>query len=257
MLNLRFILFFLLFPIVYQGTAQINFSEINYSKIKQKKIQEYLHVQEKENLSLLDIQPSLQKNSDIKGFRKQTNEYFVKGSLKEVWKHYLATSPSDSWNSKKVTFGMLFSKKEKKVLYKDDYVSKINTGQVVYLNLKLFSGLANIAAAFEFISIDVKRKIFEFSYIKGNKTEGKQQIQFIETEKGDTKIIHSSFYKSSSYLRDRLLYPYFHTRLVNEFHRNMKRLFRTHEKPANAIFSATKSISLNMNNSKKSFKGRN
>lgn len=232
---------------VHQSTAQINFSEINYTKIKQQKIQEYLHIQEKENHSLLDIKPSLQKNSDIKGFRKQIKEYFVKGSLKEVWEHYLVTSPSDSWNSKKVSFGMLFSKNEKKVSYKNDHVSKIDTGQVVYLNLKLFSGLANVASVFEFIRIDVKRKILEFSYIEGNITKGKQQLQFIETQNGNTQIIHSSFYKSNSYLRDRLIYPYFHTRLINEFHRNMKRLFRTNEKSSNVVFSTAESTYLDLN----------
>lgn len=230
MLHFRIVLLFILFPIVFQVTAQINFSEINYTKIKQKKIQEYLHTQEKENNTLLDIKPSLQKDSDIKGYHEYTQEYFIKGSLKKVWHHYLITNPSDSWNGKKVTFGMLFSRNDKKVIYHDDYVSQLDTGQVIYLNLKLFSGLANIAAVFEFITVDVKRKVLEFSYVQGNITQGKQHIQFIETQKGETQIIHSSFYKSSSYFRDRILYPYFHNRLTNEFHRNMKKLYRINEK---------------------------
>lgn len=242
MLNIRLIFLFFLLQITYQSAGQVYFSEINYSKIKQKKIQKFLSNQEHEHKTLLEIEPSLKKDSDIEGYRIEIGEYFVKGSLEKVWQHYLNTNPSDSWNCKKVTFGMLFSKKDKKLIYNNESVSKLDTGQVIFLNLKLMSGLTNIAAVFEFISIDVKRKILEFSYIKGNTTEGKQQLEFVETRKGDTQIIHTSYYKSSSILRDRLLYPYFHTRITNEFHRNMKKRYRNNEKLVNQVLSTVIAI---------------
>lgn len=225
--------------IVYQAESQINYSEINYSKIKQKKIQEYLHSQEEVKHTLLDIHPSLQKNAETEGYHTQTQEFFINGSLKDVWQHYLSTNPSDSWNSKNVSFAMLFSKKEKRVIYKDGYVSHLDTGQVVFLNLKLVKGLTNLASVFEFINIDTKSKVLEFSYVEGNTTQGKQQLQFIETGKGETQIIHTSYYKSNSVLRDLFLYPYFHNRLTSQFHRNMKKLYRMHEKSAEAILSST------------------
>lgn len=207
------------------SNGQANFNEINFNKIEQKKIREYIHLQEQKGYSLLEIRPSLYKESTIDGFRTETREYFLKGNLQDVWKHYTCTNPGKLWNGKKVTFGMLFSKKEKRIVYKNDYISSLDTGQVVYLNLKFMSGLANLAIVFEFITVDNEKRIIEFSYIDGHITEGKQQLQFIETPRGYTQIIHTSFYKSKSILRDHFLYPYFHTRVTNEFHRNMKKLY--------------------------------
>ena len=175
--------------------------------------------------SFSDIKPSIKTNSKIEGYRNHVKEYFLKDSLTKVWRHYLITNPGNSWNGRKVSFGMLFSKKDKKIVYSDESISKIDTGQVIYLNLKLLKGIANLATVFEFITIDKEKRIIEFSYIKGNVTEGKQRLQFAETPRGHTIILHTSFYKSNSIFRDRFLYPFFHDKISNEFHRNMKRLY--------------------------------
>ena len=73
---------------------------------------------------------------------------------------------------------MLFSKKEKRMIYENEYVAQLDTGQIVFLNLKIAKGLANLASIFEFITIDKDQKIMEFSYAEGTITKGKQQIQF-------------------------------------------------------------------------------
>lgn len=235
----RFIFLFLIITFAHRAESQINFSEINYTKVNQKKILQYLHSQEKEKQNLLELQPSVRSNSDTEGFHTVSQEFFVKGNIDDVWQHYLVTNPSDSWSSKKVTFAMLFSKKEKRMIYENEYVAQLDTGQIVFLNLKIAKGLANLASIFEFITIDKDQKIMEFSYAEGTITKGKQQIQFFETDHGETQIIHSSFYKSESFLRDVILYPYFHNHLTSQFHRKMKKLFVMHEKSGEAIESPT------------------
>jgi hypothetical protein len=85
------------------------------------------------------------------------------------------------------------------------------------------SGLKNLATAFEFTSIDKENKIIEFSYLKGNISMGKQRIQFYETTKGYTRILHTSYYRNSNVFRNYFFYPFFHTRTTHEFHRNNKR----------------------------------
>jgi hypothetical protein len=167
-------------------------------------------------------------NSDNKGYRVDERIYIFKDSLAKVWEHYLFTNPGESWNGNRVKFGLLFSRKENRVVYQGDNVSSLNTGQVFYLNLKLLRGLSNLATVFELISIDDDQKVIEFSYVDGNITEGKQQLKFKQTAKGNTEIIHTTYYKSKSAIRD-LLYPYFHTRLLNEFHRNMRKLYRINQ----------------------------
>jgi hypothetical protein len=123
-----------------------------------------------------------------------------------------------------VSLGLLFSKKEKRIFYRDDNISEIDTGMVVYLNLRLMSGLINVATAFEIITIDKENKIIEFSYVSGNSSLGIQKLQFFETPKGKTEIIHTSYYRSNNIAKNYLLYPYFHTRTTNEFHRNIKKM---------------------------------
>lgn len=226
MLFFKYILSFLFFINIFQCKSQVTISDVNFNKVPQKKVREYLVGQQNMHIvNLADIEPSIKPNSKIEGFRTLVKEYFLKDSLNKVWRHYLDTNPGDSWNGRKVTFGMLFSKKDERIVYCDESISHIDTGQVIYLNLKLFQGLANLATVFEFITIDKEKRMLEFSYIEGNITEGKQRLQFIKAPKGYTRIIHTSFYKSSSAFRDRFLYPFFHEKMSDEFHRNMKKIY--------------------------------
>ena len=66
----------------------------------------------------------------------------------------------------------------------------------------------------------------EISYIDNNKSRGKQTIQFFDNGDGCTRIVHLSYFKSESSLRDNLLYPYFHNKFIREFHGNMRKLIK-------------------------------
>ena len=222
----KYIIVFLFFMNAFQCKSQMTISEIDFDKVTQKKVRNFLMEEENSGIELLmDIEPTMQTNSDTEGYRTHSKEYFLKDSLNNIWRHYINTNPGDSWDGRKVSFGMLFSKKENKIIYRNDHISSLDTGQVIFLNLKLMGGIANIAAVFEFITIDEVKRIIEFSYVDGNITKGKQRMEFTETAKGYTRILHTSFYKSSSSFRDRVLYPFFHDKVSNEFHRNMKKLY--------------------------------
>lgn len=207
-----------------QVDAQICLHDVDFDRIEQEKVQEFVVTQQKNGIETFDdIKPSVQPDTNLKGYFSRENEYQVKRSLKEVWHHYLTTNPEKLWSGKRVSFGFLFSKKDEKIFYCDEKFSQIETGVVVYINLRLMNGLKSLATAFEITSIDEENKTIEFSYLKGNVSMGKQQIQFYETAKGFTKILHTSFYRNNNVLRNYLLYPYFHTRTTHEFHRNNKK----------------------------------
>jgi len=221
----RQILILLLFlSIGFRSKAQICLNDVELDKISQDKVQEFVERQQEHGIQTFEeIKPSLQSNSDIKGYFVHENVYHVKKGIDEVWSSYVNRSPGKTWNGKRVSLGFLFSKKEDRIVYCDENISKIDTGMVVYLNLRLMSGLINIATAFEIITIDRENKIIEFSYLTGNDSVGKQRIQFFKTSKGNTQILHTSFYKSNNIPKNFFFYPYFHTRATNEFHRNIKR----------------------------------
>jgi len=221
---IRVLLFLILIITLFQAKAQTCLKDIEIDKIEQEKIREYIGLQEEQGICKLeDIQPSMQTNSNLKGYHIRENEYQVNKSMDDVWQYYLSSNPAKLWDGNKISFGFLYSKKQDKIFYCDQEVSKIDTGMVVYINLRLMGGLKNIATAFEFITIDSAKKIIEFSYLSGNESLGKQRIQFYETPKGNTRIIHTSFYKSNNFPKTYFFYPYFHTRITNEFHRNIKR----------------------------------
>jgi hypothetical protein len=221
----KLIFFSLFFVIGFHIEAQICLNDVELDKISQEKIRDYIKSEQNHGVQTFEeITPSMNTNSDIKGYFIRENVYQVKKGIDEVWSNYINRSPNKSWNGKKVSFGFLFSKKEDRIVYSDENLQKIDTGMVVYINLRLISGLVNIATAFEIINIDKENKIIEFSYLSGNVSEGKQRLQFYQTRKGYTQILHTSFYKSNTVLKNYLLYPYFHTRITNEFHRNFKKL---------------------------------
>lgn len=221
----RLLYFILLLFIQFQVEAQICLNEVELYKISQNKIQEYVLLQQEHGIqAFTDIKPSMDTDSDVKGYFIRENEYQINKDIEDVWNLYVNTDATKLWDGKKVSFGFLFSKKEDRIVYRNDNISKIDTGMVVYLNLRLMSGLKNLATAFEFINIDTENKVIEFSYLTGNVSEGKQRVQFSETRKGNTRILHTSFYKSNNVFKNYFFYPYFHTRSTNEFHRNLKKL---------------------------------
>jgi hypothetical protein len=106
----------------------------------------------------------------------------------------------------------------------------IDSGQVYFLNLKIAHGLCNIPVAFEIINIDTEKKIIEFSYIEGNKSMGVQRIKFKELDDNQIRIKHVSYFKSDSNSRDKILYPFFHKKIVNDFHRNMRKILASNHR---------------------------
>jgi hypothetical protein len=218
-----FLTFFLLSGI--GALSQICLNDIELDRISQDKVHEYIGFQQDLGIDTFDeIKPSVQSKASTEDYFVHENVYQVKKDIEVVWNKYLHLNPKKSWNGKKVSLGLLFSKKEKRIFYLDDNITEIDTGMVVYLNLRLMSGLINIATAFEIVTIDEKNKIIEFSYLSGNSSSGIQRLQFSETPKGKTEIIHTSYYRSKNIAKNYLLYPYFHTRTTNEFHRNIKRM---------------------------------
>ncbi|WP_346861139.1 hypothetical protein [uncultured Draconibacterium sp.] len=225
----HFLFVVLMSLLALNGWGQFYLTDVQMDKVSEVSVGEYLHRQIDNNKQTFsDVKPSLNSTSSIEGFRLHEGEYVLKDSLDNVWNYYVHTNPGDAWNAGKLNFGFLFSKEANELVYADDKVEKIEPGQLVYLNLHLLK-LKNIATAFEIIKVDDRNKVIEFSYIDDNITSGKQQLTFIQTPKGYTKIVHRSYFKSESVLRDHFLYPYFHTRMTNTYHRNMKRMYKDNQ----------------------------
>ena len=171
-----------------------------------------------------DIQPSWNKGDDLSPYNKNETTFFLDTNLQDVWQSYLSIDPSKLWNNGSVSQGLMLQKSPAKIFYNKDSLAYIDTGQVYFLNLRLLSGIYNLAVAFEIITIDSLEMVIEFSYVEGNESLGVQKIKFIAVDDHSTEIIHTSYFKSNSNFRDKWLYPFFHKKVTKDFHENIRRL---------------------------------
>ncbi|MBN1599856.1 MAG: hypothetical protein JW894_16290 [Bacteroidales bacterium] len=201
--------------------SQCKLTDIDLDRVPYKKIRKFIKDQQTSHiLEFSDIQPSCDKDQDLSEFKEVVDTFITDVCMDQVWEAYKTTSPVQSWNGRIIAFGLQFSKWQDEILYSNgDNFSEIDTGQVFFVNLKLMR-FYNLAVGLEIVNVDISNRTIKFSYIKGNKSEGEQTIQFMALENGNTKIIHSSSFRSGSKLRDRI-YPFFHTKALNEFHGNI------------------------------------
>lgn len=144
--------------------------------------------------------------------------------MKEVWKAYKNTSPTEGWTTRKSSCGLMYERSNDELVYADNTVSGISQGQILFMDLKLLRGIYHLATSFEITLVEDELGVIEISYTESGINEGKQVIKMAENDRGYTQIQHMSIIRSGSVFRDRVLYPYFHNKLINAFHRKMKRI---------------------------------
>jgi hypothetical protein len=209
------------FPI--NSFSQNCLNDIDLNRIPQKKIRNFITAQEKNHIrNFCQVEPSWKEGQDMTNYHDLESTYIIKDSTEKVWSLYKTVSPTVSWNGRIISFGLLFAKGTNFIMYNNESdFSKIDTGQVFFVNLKILFGIYNLAVGLEIVGIDSVNKSIRFSYIKGGKSQGEQTIRFVKTDEGYTQIIHTTSFKSDSKFRDKFLYPYFHRKSINEFHRNI------------------------------------
>lgn len=219
--------------------AQNSINDIDFSKIKHKSVKNYIVDQQNRQIEYFsDMEASVKPQTDLSSFMNYEKEYIIKAPSDEVWKNYKSSSQTEIWDLRRVAFGVLYSKDAQSLVYADQDYYGMEVGQIYYLNLKVLNGFYRLPVVFEIITVDPEKKLFEFSYLKGGTAQGKQMIQFEDTEEGYTKIIHKSFVKSHSKIRDMYIYPFFHNKIIKEFHGNMRRVIAEGIKNKSMLVSA-------------------
>ncbi len=231
--NIKLIILIAVFGYSVQPAVPQGVNRINVAEIPQRKIRNYIvsrSIDKMDNFSL--IHASWKKGIDKSDFNIIEKTFLLNYGLNDSWDFYRHANALKMWNGKSVRFGLLLSKCTNSVInIINSSFHEIDTGDVYFLNLKLIKGLFNVEVAFEIIDIDPVQRVMEFSYIDDNKSLGKQSIQFFENGSGKTRIVHRSYFKSNSNIRDKLFYPYFHKKFIKEFHRNMGLLIKNRKLP--------------------------
>jgi len=214
-----------------QSFGQSDFTSIDLSKVRQRKVKKYIKEQQKQQIATFsDLEASVQPDQDLSKFLLFEKKYLVKESDDVVWHMYKYSNQTDVWDNTKVSFGILFCRDSESLIYSNQVFYGLEVGQIYYLNLKILNGFYNLPVAFEVIHIDAENQLIELSYLKGGRAKGKQIIKIEPSDDGFTTITHKSFVSSDSKVRDKYLYPFFHNKVINEFHGNMKRMISQNTK---------------------------
>jgi hypothetical protein len=232
----RGITILLILWLVYLPLFSQSISTINLKNVPQRKVREYIEIRSFDRLNdFSSIHASWKSNIGENDFKAIEETFYLKKELSVVWDCYRHTNPLKMWNGRSFRFGLLICKCSKSVIYAhNSNVPALDTGQVYFINLRLIKGLVNVPVAFEIINIDDEKKIMEFSYIDKNISRGKQILEFYDDGVDRTRIVHRTYFKSESWIRDDLFYPYFHNKFIEEFHRNMRQIIKN-EKPTEVI----------------------
>lgn len=205
--------------------AQNDLQQVDMSQIRQKKIRKLIQNQQAMELKYFsDLEASVHEDSDLADFSYYEKEYVIRERPDDVWDNYINSSQTDIWDISKISFGMIYCRDSEAIVYADQTLFGIEPGRIYYINLKFLNGFYSLPVAFEITKVDTDERLIEFSYLKGGKAEGKQIMRIIDSDDGSSRIHHSSFVRSTSGFRDKYLYPFFHNKLINEFHFNMKKI---------------------------------
>jgi hypothetical protein len=226
-ITLRTLLVTLFTLLLIHSFGQLMLDDINLELVRQRSVRKYIECQIDEGRhEFCELQPSCSSETDLSSYRKKEMTFFLNGNFADIWQGYVSADPSISWDGRKISFGLLLLKFPARIFYNHDPITGVDLGQVYLLKLKLLLGIYNIPVAFEIITVDQENKVIEFSYLEGNKSNGVQQVKFVDLGDERTEIIHTSYYKSDSRFRDKWMYPHFHKIIINDFHRNMRRLLK-------------------------------
>jgi hypothetical protein len=149
--------------------------------------------------------------------------YAYNETIDTIWDAYVNIPPEKAWGGKMLHFHRLYSRITKEEIFPGQvYLGGMVEGQVLILNLHVISGAIKLQVGHEVKEINKVKKLIRICYLENSKSEGSQFISFKTLPNGKTEVSHKTFYKSGSLFRDKVIYPYFHTKAINEFHGNVR-----------------------------------
>ncbi|WP_057939551.1 hypothetical protein [Algoriphagus resistens] len=157
-------------------------------------------------------------------YHEHLETYLYEEDFDSVWDGYINISPEKAWSGRMIHFHQLYTRQTGEEVFPGQlYTGGMGEGQVLILNLHVFNGTIRLQVGHEVMEIDKKKKLIRICYLENSKSEGSQFIRFKSLPNGKTEVSHKTFYRSGSWFRDKIIYPYFHTKAINEFHGNVKR----------------------------------
>lgn len=155
---------------------------------------------------------------------RHISTYKIEAPVDKVWQYYCSIHPSIAWNTQMIKFGFVYSRGSNHFTYdQNEPYQELSKGQVFLINLNIIKGI-QIAVAHEVDEVNTEENLIKLCYLNTGKTAGSQWIRMKDAGSQRTTIEHETLYKGNSYIRDRLLYPFFHAKAMTQFHSQMREL---------------------------------
>ena len=205
------------FPGFSTGNMPVPIDSVDFNRIHHKKVRKLITRQKHFGVRTFnDILPVCYNLPDSNIYQTFKKSEFIRQDINVVWDNLIHQSPSEEFDGRIVTFGLLYSKKLNSFLYKYESYSGIEEGQVLFFNLHVL-GIKNIAVAMEVTRLDNDQKEIEYCYVDYGSTKGTQKFMLKSTPDGYTEITQVTRYKCKTRLRNQRLYSFFHARIIDEF----------------------------------------
>jgi hypothetical protein len=196
--------------------------DIDITRIQSKKVVSFIHDNKlyglKDFAALKSFSP---KHPDFDNFYHHSKYFYIQKPVEGVWEAYKNILPKDAWSRHMFEYGLQYNRKQNTFTYADDIYTGAEVGQILLICVKVLGGMIKVAVGHEITKVDNEERILETCYLHKGKAMGSQQMRFKATKDGGTEINHHSIYKSKSYFRDKVLYPFLHTKAINAFHANI------------------------------------
>jgi len=197
-------------------------SNIDFSKIKQGKIHSFLRMQMASGVkNIANIFSTMPLETELQNYSYASDSILSNLSPELLFDYYVNCNINDAWNcGKTLQLGLVLDKNSGHIFYAGSDIKNAQEGYMMYVQMKHWN-ILTIANAQEVVEVNEAKKRLVFSYIKGSKSEGKQVVLFHAQPNGGCRIEHISYFKSHSRIRDKYLYPYFHSKTVLVYHKHM------------------------------------
>lgn len=211
------------FPVFSSVHTPVSIDSVDFNRIQHKKVRKLITRQKEFGVRTFDdIHPVCYNFPDSNNYQTFKKSEIIRQDINVVWNNLIHQSPSEEFDGRIVSFGLLYSKKLNNFLYRNESYAGIEEGQILFFNLRVLSGIKNIAVAMEVTKMDTDHKQIEYCYIDNGSTKGTQKFTLKSTSEGYTEITQLTKYKCKSRLRDRRLYSFFHEKIVEEFFATIK-----------------------------------
>ena len=211
------------FPGFSSVHTPVPIDSVDFKRIQHKQVRKLISRQKQFGVRTFnDLHPVCYTSPDSNFYQTFKKSEIIRQDINLVWNNLIHQSPSEEFDGRIVSFGLLYSKKLNNFLYRNESYAGIEEGQILFFNLRVLSGIKNIAVAMEVTKMDNDHKELEYCYIDNGSTKGTQKFTLKSTPDGYTEITQLTKYKCKSRLRDRRLYSFFHEKIVEEFFATIK-----------------------------------